>query len=54
MESNFWDFKVQCPDMESNFELFRFESRRCRRMSEAKFKLIQHLTKRIKDGTFEL
>lgn len=26
-ESNFWDFKVQCPIMESNFELFQFESR---------------------------
>ena len=31
MESNFWDFKVQCPVMESNFDLFLFESRRCRR-----------------------
>ena len=31
MESNFWDFKVQCPVMESNFDLFLFESRRrCR------------------------
>jgi hypothetical protein len=29
-ESNFWDFKVQCPSMESNFGLFQFETRRCR------------------------
>ncbi len=30
-ESNKRGFKVQCPVMESNFELFRFESRLCRR-----------------------
>jgi hypothetical protein len=38
--------------MESNFGYFGFEPRLRRRMSEAKFQLIQHLTKRIKDGTF--
>jgi hypothetical protein len=35
-ESNFWDFKVQCPSMESNFGLFRFESRLCRRSFRVK------------------
>ena len=45
-------YRVQCPVMESDFGLFRFESRRCRRMAEVKFQAIQHLTKRIKDGTF--
>ena len=30
-ESNKRSFKVQCPLMESNFEIFQFESRRCRR-----------------------
>ena len=30
-ESNFCDFKVQCPFMESNFELFQFEPWLCRR-----------------------
>ena len=52
LESNFWDFKVQCPFMESNFEIFQFECWLCRRMSEAKFQLINQLKKRIKDGTF--
>jgi hypothetical protein len=31
MESNKRDFKVQCPVLESNFELFQFESQLCRR-----------------------
>jgi len=35
-------------------QMIKFEPRVCRRISEAKFQLIQHLTKRIKDGTFEL
>ena len=39
---------------QSNSTLSQFEPGLCRRMSEAKFQLIQHLTKRIKNGTFEL